>query len=367
MAIFEAPIAHEAVHYSNPEGSHYNNPELEFEFEDEGSHYSNPEGSHYSNPEFEDEFLGNLIRGIGGLFGGEEGEFENEGSHYSNPEFEDESDRFLGNIVRSIGGLFGGEEGEFEDELSHYSNPEMEDEADHFLFGKLKGLFNRIKRRARGLAQRALRVAPLVTRALSTIASESNPMTDRMINQLAAEAEMEVAHMEQHFTNTFAQTGEMEHPEVHEALMSELLAANAAAAQTEAEAEAASAVTIPLTIRVMRAQRTLLPVTTPLVQANTQLVRTLRRQDPQLLLLLPRIHRLTVAILRCAAQMRRLTAPFAVRTLAVATNRVMSNPRKVERAVQRNMALRVRAVQTNRLRRRRTMRPLSLRRRRAGF
>jgi hypothetical protein len=188
-----------------------------------------------------------------------------------------------------------------------------------------------------------------------------------MINQLAAEAEMEVAHMEQHFTNTFAQTGEMEHPEVHEALMSELLAANAAAAQTEAEAEAASAVTIPLTIRVMRAQRTLLPVTTPLVQANTQLVRTLRRQDPQLLLLLPRVHRLAVAILLRAAQMRRLTAPFAVRTLAVATNRVMSNPRKVERAVQRNMALRVRAVQTNRLRRRRTMRPLSLRRRRAGF
>src|SRR5256714_3853315 len=165
MAIFEAPIAKEAVHYINPEGSHYNNPELEFEFEDEGSHYSNPEGSHYSNPEFEDEFLSNLVRGIGGLFGGEEGEFEDEGSHYSNPEFEDESDRFLGNIVRSIGGLFGGEEGEFEDE------------ADHFLFGKLKGLFNRIKSRARGLAQRALRVAPLVTRALSTIASESNPMT----------------------------------------------------------------------------------------------------------------------------------------------------------------------------------------------
>ena len=48
MAMFEAPVAHEAAHYSNPEASHYSNPE--FEFEDELSHYSNPEASHYSNP-----------------------------------------------------------------------------------------------------------------------------------------------------------------------------------------------------------------------------------------------------------------------------------------------------------------------------
>ena len=62
MALFEAPIAHEAVHYSNPE-SHYSNPEFEYEYEDE----SHP----YSNPELEYEgLLGNIISGIGGLFGG---------------------------------------------------------------------------------------------------------------------------------------------------------------------------------------------------------------------------------------------------------------------------------------------------------
>src|SRR2546425_12102403 len=85
MAMFEAPVAHEAIHYSNP----YSNPE--FEFEEELSHYSHPEVSHYSNPYSNPEF-----------------EFEEELSHYShpevshysnpysNPELEDEIDRILG-------------------------------------------------------------------------------------------------------------------------------------------------------------------------------------------------------------------------------------------------------------------------------
>ena len=368
MAIFEAPVAHEAAHYSNP----YSNPEFEEEWEvHEGSHYSNPEASHYSNPysnpystpEFEEEWE------------------THEGSHYSNPysnpelEFEDEAE-FLGNILRGIGGLFGGEEGEvghemeyeFEDEASHYSNPEMEDEADRFFFGKLRGLIGRIRRRVRGLARRALSIVPGVTRAISGIVSESHPMADRMLNAMAQEAEMEVAHMENHFTNTFAQTGETEHPEVHEALMSELMAANASATQSEAEAEAILAATIPLTIRFMRSQRTLLPVTPGLVQANVRLVRTLRsqgRDGHQLLRLLPTIHRNTVAILRHVALRQRLTTPLAVRAMAVATRRVMRNPRRTERALQRNIALQVRASRTNRPRGSLPLRPLPRRQRTA--
>src|SRR2546425_11052041 len=78
MAMFEAPVAHEAIHYSNP----YSNPE--FEFEEELSHYSNPEVSHYSNPYSNPEFEVEEGRSHGR---------HPQGSHYSNPyintEFED--------------------------------------------------------------------------------------------------------------------------------------------------------------------------------------------------------------------------------------------------------------------------------------
>src|SRR6266487_3109493 len=224
MALFEAPIAHEAVHYSNPE-SHYSNPEFEYEYEDE----SHP----YSNPELEYEgLLGNIISGIGGLFGGGE----------------------IGH--------------EFEDEY----------EADLFF----KRIGRAIRRVGRVVAPIAKRLAPIATRALvgmiPGVGAIAAPLAGRLVGSLVSEAEMEVAEMENHFTNTYAETGEAEHPEVHEALLSELLAANAVGAQTEAEAEAEIGATIPLTIRVMRARRSVLPVTPALVQANVRLVKTLRRQ-----------------------------------------------------------------------------------------
>src|SRR5579859_7673728 len=329
MAIFEAPIAHEAVHYSNPE-SHYSNPEFEYEYEDE----SNP----YSNPELEYEgLLGNIISGIGGLFGGGEigHEFEDE---YEDESTEEEFEGLLGNILGGIGSLLGGGEigHEFEDEY----------EADRFF----KRIGRAIRKVSRVVAPIAKRLAPIATRALvgmiPGVGAIAAPIAGKLVGSLVSEAEMEVAEMENHFTNTYAETGEAEHPEVHEALLSELLAANAVGAQTEAEAEAEIGATIPLTIRVMRARRNVLPVAPALVQANVRLVKTLRRQGQggrELMRLLPTINRLAVAILNRAARLQRLTSPLAVRALAVATNRVMSNPRKVRKAVQRNMALRVRA------------------------
>ena len=157
---------------------------------------------------------------------------------------------------------------------------------------------------------------------------------------------MEVAEMEQHFLTTLAETGERENPEVHEAVLSEVLAGNAIGAASEAEASALTGSIVPLTIRVMKAQRTVRPVAPALVQANVRLARTLRRQGPvgrELLAVLPEINRLAVAILRRAARLQRLTSPFAVRAMAVATRWVMSNPRRVQRAIKRNMVVRVRA------------------------
>ena len=161
---------------------------------------------------------------------------------------------------------------------------------------------------------------------------------------------MEVAQMENQLLNMLSQTGEVEHPEVHEALLAELLAGSATAAQSEAEAEAMLAATIPMTIKFMRAPRTMLPVTPGLVQANVRLVRTLGRQGRdgrQLLRLLPEIHRNTIAILRRLARSQRLTTPLAVGAMSVATKRVMSNPQRVQRAIRRNMAMQVRASRMN--------------------
>src|SRR5205085_2559862 len=190
MALFEAPIAHEAVHYSNPE-SHYSNPEFEYEYEDE----SHP----YSNPELEYEgLLGNILGGIGSLLGGGE----------------------IGH--------------EFEDEY----------EADLFF----KRIGRAIRKVGRVVAPIAKRLAPIATKALvgmiPGVGAIAAPLAGRLVGSLVSEAEMEVAEMENHFVNTFAETGEAEHPEVHEALLSELLAANAVGAQTEAEAEAEIGATI---------------------------------------------------------------------------------------------------------------------------
>src|SRR6266566_3539190 len=344
MAIFEAPIAHEAGHpYSFPE----HHPEFEDEWEATGGHaYSFPE----HHPEFEDEW--EATGGHAYRFPKHHPEFEDEweatGGHaYTtsehHPEFEDESeDELLGNILSGIGGLFGsGEVG-----ANHYTTPEMEYEADLFF----KRIGRAIKRVSKVVAPLARRLAPIATKALvgmiPGVGAIAAPLAGQLVGSLVSEAEMEVAEMENHFTNTYAETGEAEHPEVHEALLSELLAANAVGAPTEAEAEAEIGATIPLTIRVMRAGRSVLPVTPALVQANVRLVKTLRRQGQggrELMRLLPTINRLAVAILNRAARLQRLTSPLAVRAMAVATNRVMSNPRTVRKAVQRNMALRVRA------------------------
>ena len=329
MALFEAPIAHEAVHYSSPE-SQYSNPEFEYEYEDE----ANP----YSNPELEYEgLLGNIISGLGGLLGGGEvgHEFEYE---YEDEATEEEFEGLLGNILGGIGSLLGG------GEIGH----EFEDEYEADLFWKKIG--RAIKKVSRVVAPLAKRFAPFAAKALvgmiPGVGAIAAPLAGKLVGSLVSEAEMEVAAMENHFTNTYAETGEAEHPEVHEALLSELLAANAVGAPTEAEAEAEIGATIPLTIRVMRARRSVLPVTPALVQANVRLVKTLRRQGQggrELLRLLPTINRLAVAILNRASRIQRLTSPLAVQAMAVATSRVMNNPRRVRKAVQRNMALRVRA------------------------
>src|SRR5947209_18337275 len=146
-------------------------------------------------------------------------------------------------------------------------------------FGKI-GRF--IKRAAKVVAPIAKRLAPIAAKALigaiPGVGAVAGPLAGKLVGTLLREAELEVSHMEHQFVNELTHEGETAHPEVHEALLSELMAAQASAAPNEAEAEAMMAATIPLTIRFMRADRALLPVTPGLVQANARLVRVLGRQ-----------------------------------------------------------------------------------------
>ncbi|HET8909845.1 MAG TPA: hypothetical protein VFN23_00175 [Ktedonobacteraceae bacterium] len=429
MALFEAPAAHEAVHYNNPynspefedewevheghpynvpESSHYNSPEFEDEWEiHEGHHYNVPESSHFNSPEFEDEWEVHEGHPYNNPYNSPEFEDEwevheghpynvPESSHYNSPEFEEENE-LLGNIMRGIGGLFGGGgeeighemEDEFEDEASHFNNPEEEYEIGQILgalglgegefeadpfFGKLRGLVNRVKKVARRFGKfvgpLARRLAPIAARALGSmipgVGAIAGPLAGKLVGSLVSEAEMEVAEMENHLLSMLAQEGEAEHPEVQEALMAELMAANAAEAESEDEAEAMVSASLPLTMRVMRAQHTLLPVTPVLVQANARLVRTLRRQGRggrQLLRLLPAIHRNTIAILRLLGQSQRITTPTAIRAMSIATKRLMSNPQRTRRAARRNIAMQMRATRMNRQRGSLPLRPLPRRQR----
>src|SRR6266566_2107409 len=139
MAIFEAPIAHEAGHP-------YTTPEHHPEFEDE----------------CEDELLGNILSGIGGLFGS-------------------------------------GEVG-----ANHYTNPEMEYEADLFF----KRIGRAIKRVSKVVAPLARKLAPFAAKALvgmiPGVGAIAAPLAGKLVSSLVQEAEMEVAGIENQFTNTFA-------------------------------------------------------------------------------------------------------------------------------------------------------------------
>ena len=356
MALFEAPVAHEATHYSNPysnqelefeeESSHYNSPETSHysnpysnpEFEEEIAHYSSPETSHYSNPEFE--------------FEEEIAHYSNpETSHYSNPEFESEDE--ISQILGAIGSALG---------LGEYETGE----ADQF-FGRIRRAISRVARIAAPLARR---LAPLAARTLAGmipgVGAIAGPLAGRLVGSLVREAEMEVEHAENQLLSMLAQEGEAEHPEAQEALVAEMMAGQAVSAESEDEAEAMLAATIPMTIRFMRAQRSMLPVTPALVQANARLVRTFRRQGRggrQLLRLLPAIHRNTIAILRLLGRTQRLTTPAAVRAMSIATGRVMSNPQRVQRAIRRNMAMQARATRMSRPRGALPLRPTPRRQR----
>jgi hypothetical protein len=295
-AIFEAPAAHE---WESPEWEHPESHEWESgEWEHPESHewemheWEHPEASahewEWEHPESHEW---------------ESGEWEHpESNEWESGEWE--ADRFFGGFLKKIGGI-------------------------------------------------AKRMAPGVVRSLAGmipgVGAIAGPLLGQLTQSLVKEGEAMVAEMESAAFGGNHGEAEVGHSELsHEAALTELLAAEAAAAPSEAEAASTISATLPITITIMRAKRAVRPVMPVLAQANARLARSMLRRGPQgrtLLRTIPSINRVAVGTMRAAARNGiPITAPLAVRSMAAATRNVLNNPRRVGMIVERNMNIRHRAA-----------------------
>ena len=344
-SFFEAPATNGASRYSNPEVHLFGSPEQAQEFEEETGMYGNPEVGAFSMGEMEGE--GEFEWGASELSPetGYEYEFEGEANPFGSSEFSPEANQYQSY------------EGEFEEEANQLLGfaGESEYEWESELASEADPFFDRIARAARkigkAVAPLAKRLAPKIVGSLASmipgVGVLAGPALSQLTSSLMKEAEMEVAQMEHHMAQMFANseiTSETVHPAIQEAALTELLAAEAATAQSEAEAEVSLATALPITITIMGARQPLRRVMPVLTQANARLVQGLHRQGPggrQLLRTIPTIQRRTISTLgKMAQQGQPISAPLAVKTMAAVTNRVLNNPQLVSSSIQRNAALR---------------------------
>jgi hypothetical protein len=354
----------------------------EGEEEGEWSPESAYEGAYESGYEGEDPFLGNILGAVGSALGLGEGEeeagYESAGYEGESPEtayegayesgFEGE-DPFLGNILGAVGSALGlgegeeeagyesgyesvGYEGEWSPESAYEGayesgyetngewSPETTYEAgyegeDPFFGGILKAARRFLPR----LLPIARRIAPQVVGALRGMLP--GPI-GAIASQVLGEGEAAAIQAEERLFGTGEAAYEVggSHPE---AVMTEILAAEAANAQTDSEASSVIAATLPITITIMGGRRPLRPVVPVMAQATSRIVRVLRRRGPagrQLIRLVPAIQRQAVATLNAASRAGvPITGRRAVAAMMSAANRVLTNPHRFGRVVVRNAAL----------------------------
>jgi hypothetical protein len=324
--LFEAPASHGTQ--ASPESEFEDEFEWEGaagEFEDEAAAYS---GEFEGSGEFEHLYSGEL-EGSGEFEDEYEGEDEYESEASGEYEYEFEG---AGEFEAS---------GEYEDEY------EYEDEADPFSFG---GFGKILKSVANVAAPIAKKLAPMAAQAvfgsIPGIGGIAGPLAGKLTSSLLNEATAEVGELEAAVFGRGQALGEVANTEfAHEAALTEVLAAQAAEASGEGEAEANLAASLPITITIMGARRSTRRVAPVLAHATARLSKALRRRGGpagrNLLRTVPLIQRRTIATLKAAARRgHKITAPLALRAMATQTQRVLSNPRSVKRAITRNIALR---------------------------
>ncbi|KAM3099722.1 hypothetical protein ACKFKF_13930 [Phormidesmis sp. 146-12] len=311
QAMFESPASYEANPYSNPEFENEweqqeTNPYTNSEFE-----WEQQEANPYSNSEFENEW--------------EQHEAANHSQGYANPEFEDEWEQ---------------------QETNHYhqgyANPEYEQEGEYF-FKKI-GRF--LKKNVLPLAKR---FAPSVVRSLTSlipgVGAIAAPLAGKLTSAMLREGEMEASQMEAEFFGNNEFEAEIGTSEVaYEAALTEFMAAQAAEATTESEAESMIAATLPITISIMGGKRALRPVVATMAQASARRSRLLNQQGTagkQILRAVPAMDRTAIATLKSAARAGQpINSATALKAMAAATQQVMTNPQKLQKAITQNLAVR---------------------------
>jgi hypothetical protein len=171
------------------------------------------------------------------------------------------------------------------------------------------------------------------------------PLASKLTSAMLQEGEMEAAQMEAEFFGHNEYEAEIGNSEsAHEAALTEFMAAQAAESTTEAEAESMVAATLPITISIMGGQRALRPVVATMAKASARRSRLLAQQGMagrQILRAVPAMDRTAIATLKSAA---RAGAPInsatAVKAMAAATQQVMTNPQKLQKAIHQNLAVR---------------------------
>lgn len=132
-------------------------------------------------------------------------------------------------------------------------------------------------------------------------------------------------------------------PAAREAALTEVLAAEAAHAPSAAEAQALLGAALPLAVRLLGARRSCLPYFPALTRANATLVGALLAAPggPDLLRLVPPVHRRTIASLVAATRGGRPIPTAAVpQVMAGHVARVLTRPGVAGPALARNLAVR---------------------------
>jgi hypothetical protein len=270
----------------------------------------------------------------------EEALFETEEEDFLEGEEEYEAEGVLGTIGNMLGGLLGEEEDEalfedeeeLEDEALFETEDELEDEGEAFSFGSI-GRF--LKRAAPILKQVAKVAAPVVGTA---VGGPLGGLIAKGATSLLGESEYEEEYegdgeYELHeYEETLAQPAS--EPKAHAALMASV--ASGATTDTEAEAMIGAATIGTLTARERRELRR---VMAHLVRGSAILTRLLRRRRitrPAVRAVPLIVEQTAKTLTRQAATGQPITRYQAGRVMARHTQRVLSSPRLVTKAIQRN-------------------------------
>jgi hypothetical protein len=163
------------------------------------------------------------------------------------------------------------------------------------------------------------------------------------LSQLLRDGEAAVTRVENEAFGELESLAEMPADQaLDEAVLTEVLAAEAAHATDLGEAEALLGGALPLSVRLMGGRRPLRPYRPALAQANARLVMGLARVGPDgrlLLRLVPAMQRRTAASLLAAVRAGRRPSPALVAPLMAGhAARVLGTPRLARAALARSTA-----------------------------